>query len=175
MLHCTLSSTGPHKNSIFSSKQRSRTSITQIFFCHYHNANGFIVHTHLTDLDNDFTYPDWLEVLCVIFSYQVRDWFEALRVLTRIFLPYGCRSCYNLWQKFPRTSSGCVIVEAFSESSQYDPFLALLAIWEKNAIWILFWPFPAESLSPLCSHLAPSLKIIIDCALFATVKGKIAF
>lgn len=38
------------------------------------------------------------------------------------FLPYGCRSCYNLWQKFPRTSSGCVIVEAFSESSQYDPF-----------------------------------------------------
>lgn len=53
-------------------------------------------------------------------------------MLTRIFLPYGCRSCYNLWQKFPRTSSGCVIVEAFSESSQYDPFFWHCWLFEKK-------------------------------------------
>ena len=157
----------------FHSKQRSRTSITQKF-SHYHNANGFIVHTHKLTLTMTLLTrlsTDW-KCFVFYFSYQVRDWFEALRVLTRIF----CLTDVD------RVTIYDNISEKFFGLCHCRRLFWILSVW--SFFWHC-WLFEKCNLnpfltipcwvSPLCSHLAPSLKIIIDCALFAIVEGKIAF
>lgn len=84
------------------------------------------------------------------------------------FMTMHCSACTKV---FPRSSLRVMSLKPFRAVSiqflpaifnRVDPFLGIVG--QKNAIRILFWPFPADSLAIVLHNLHHHK--IIDCALF---------